>query len=1010
MEKGWQQVVACLAVLEAGAAFLPINMDQPDVRIGTILADARVPMVLTVPALAKRVANALAQQQADAQPAVHCVDRAAVLRPAPARSEPPAAEQMPADSAAYVIYTSGSTGTPKGVAISHRAALNTLEDLQARFGLGAQDRVLWVSDLSFDLSIFDLFGVLGAGGAVVLPAAQSLEDPERWVARVAAYGVTVWNSEPQLADMAVSAAGSDADLSSLRLMMLSGDWLPVTLPDRVRSLAPACAIYSLGGATEAAIWSILYPVDAVDPDWTSIPYGKPLTNQSFHVLREDLSPCPVHVPGRLFIGGAGLAIGYLGDAQKTAERFVPHPETGERLYDTGDLGRYLPSGDIVFLGRADLQVKIRGHRVELAEVEAALMSHPDVEAAVAVAIGTREDRHIAAYVVPTSQADAWDPSDASIIQAPAERAAFTLAGHGRPPRPSGDDNVTAPLPGAAFDTVRENACLARQSYRTFQGEVLNRARLEAWLAAGSAADSDPLNRAPPGPLAEGLSSAALGSLMGVLQAMTVPEALLTKRRYASAGSLYPVRAYLMAGDGIVSGLAAGAYAYDPIDHALIYTRSLDDTRTDTARQDGTLQLVLVGHLPAIAPLYGRWATQACVLEAGGMVSALAAKAGELGLAAAATAADAQGFASSLGLTDPASDVLIAAVNLGTRVDADGPTATRCSIQIEVKPGGVVDLPPGLYRYDTTRGLLPSPGEGLPADAFRGPNRAIHAASSLSLAIIPPAASGDGEQSAALLAAGALAQGLAEAGVAQRIGVCPVGGIKPETLRAAFARPATSDAPPYMLLAGPVSAAQQTRWSPTQLKASDPRDPYGGRTWLAERLPSHMIPTAFTVMSQLPLTPSGKVDRKALPQAEVALARTAYAPPRSDTEKEVAAAFADVLGLERIGRDDGFFVLGGHSLMAVRLVARLDAATGKTLPIRTVFEAQTVTNIAKALDNLRSDWTAVPLTAADRSGPLSLSYQQERLWFLDRLDEQAGAAYHIDGALRLSGPLDTAALQ
>src|SRR5204863_6641332 len=132
------------------------------------------------------------------------------------------------------------------------------------------------------------------------------------------------------------------------------------------------------GATEAAIWSIYHPIDTVDPAWRSIPYGKPLANQTFHVLDPALHPCPDWVTGELYIGGAGVAIGYLGDEAKTAERFIRHPDTGERLYRTGDLGRYLPDGTIEFLGREDFQVKIRGHRIELAEVEAAVQRYPGV--------------------------------------------------------------------------------------------------------------------------------------------------------------------------------------------------------------------------------------------------------------------------------------------------------------------------------------------------------------------------------------------------------------------------------------------------------------------------------------------------------------------------------------------------------------------------------------------------------------------------------------------------------
>jgi len=184
-------------------------------------------------------------------------------------------------------------------------------------------------------------------------------------------------------------------------VMMSGDWIPVTLPERLRNLSPEVEVMSLGGATEASIWSIAYPIGTVDPAWRSIPYGRPLANQEMHVLNEALEPCPDWVTGQIHIGGTGLARGYWRDELKTRASFITHPRTGHRLYRTGDLGRTLPGGDIEFLGREDLQVKVQGYRIELGEIEAVLARHPAVHACVAAAVGEREGtKRLVAYVVP----------------------------------------------------------------------------------------------------------------------------------------------------------------------------------------------------------------------------------------------------------------------------------------------------------------------------------------------------------------------------------------------------------------------------------------------------------------------------------------------------------------------------------------------------------------------------------------------------------------------------------
>ena len=172
------------------------------------------------------------------------------------------------------------------------------------------------------------------------------------------------------------------DFNFLRLVLLSGDWIPVSLPSAINNRFKNAKIISLGGATEASIWSILYPIDPKNSNKISIPYGKPMKNQYFRILKDDLSVCPVWVSGELFIGGDGLATGYWKNPERTAESFIANPQNAEILYKTGDYGRYLPDGNIEFLGRADTQVKIRGNRIELGEIEALLLMHPQVKNAV----------------------------------------------------------------------------------------------------------------------------------------------------------------------------------------------------------------------------------------------------------------------------------------------------------------------------------------------------------------------------------------------------------------------------------------------------------------------------------------------------------------------------------------------------------------------------------------------------------------------------------------------------
>jgi amino acid adenylation domain-containing protein len=383
MDKGWEQVAAVLGILHSGAAYLPIDAGLPPERIRRLLALGEVELVLSQKAVLDRL-------DWPDNVNVFAVDDDGLW--ADYDDSPPVPAQTSEDLA-YVIFTSGSTGEPKGVMIDHRGAANTTLDINSRFGIGPDDRVLALSSLSFDLSVWDIFGMLAAGGAVVLPEPDAGRDPERWSQLVRQHRVTVWNTVPALMQMYVSYCEAQPTLDAiagLRLVLMSGDWIEVTLPDRIRA-QQACEIelISMGGATEASIWSVYHRIGEHDPSWKSVPYGTPLRNQTLHVLDEFGRRRPDWVTGRLYIGGIGVARGYWGDAAKTAQRFVQDQRSGERLYDTGELARYHPGGVLEFLGRDDGQVKVNGYRIELGEIEHALAAHPAVDRAVALADGNR---------------------------------------------------------------------------------------------------------------------------------------------------------------------------------------------------------------------------------------------------------------------------------------------------------------------------------------------------------------------------------------------------------------------------------------------------------------------------------------------------------------------------------------------------------------------------------------------------------------------------------------------
>ncbi len=488
MERSPDMVIGLLAVLKAGGAYVPIDPEYPAERIAHVLGDSRAPVLLTQEALLPRLPPHQAQVVAVDRDAAEIAAESAsplgsgeaprsnVGAPLPSgeapRSNtgapPPPLDATP-DNLAYVIYTSGSTGKPKGVQITHRAVVNFLESMRRRPGLAAADTLLAVTTLSFDIAGLEIYLPLVCGARLLLASREAAQAGEQLRGMLERQGVTVMQATPATWRLLL-AAGWLGD-RGLRILC-GGEALPRDLASQL--LGVCGSLWNVYGPTEATIWSTLDQVAAAGP----VTIGRPLANTGIYLLSRRLEPVPVGVPGELLIGGAGLARGYRGRPDLTAEKFIPHPfaaaaEAGARLYRTGDLARHLPGGRLDFLGRIDHQVKVRGFRIELGDVEAALGAHPAVAQAVVTA---REDspgsKQLAAYLVLATGA---------CRQRSGEQGAEGLleASLGSPPHPlaplptlRGDGDAPTPSSAGSF-VVAADAGPAR----------LDVAELRTWLKA-----------------------------------------------------------------------------------------------------------------------------------------------------------------------------------------------------------------------------------------------------------------------------------------------------------------------------------------------------------------------------------------------------------------------------------------------------------------------------------------------------------------------------------------------
>lgn len=392
-DRNVNMITGMLAILKCGACYVPIDPAYPVERQIYILKNARATFLL-----ADKEYSVLSDVKDRLRSYVIVNDVFSRYDNENINIEKSSAEL------AYIIYTSGSTGNPKGVMIAHHAAVNLVEWVNRQFNVGSHDRLLFITSMCFDLSVYDVFGMLAAGGTIVMARQDQVHDVRQLANLLKSERITFWDSVPSIFNVIIQETPESAsDDFDLRLVFLSGDWIPVNLPEKVQKKFKRAQVISLGGATEGTVWSNFYPIDKVDPQWPSIPYGVPIANNFFYILDRQLQPVPRGVVGDLYIGGAGVALGYANNPQKTSASFVKNPFTpalGGMMYRTGDLGRMREDGNMEFIGRSDHQVKVRGYRVELGEIEHQILKLPHVDDAVVEAFkDSTNNNYLCAFYV-----------------------------------------------------------------------------------------------------------------------------------------------------------------------------------------------------------------------------------------------------------------------------------------------------------------------------------------------------------------------------------------------------------------------------------------------------------------------------------------------------------------------------------------------------------------------------------------------------------------------------------
>ncbi|MBL1110394.1 amino acid adenylation domain-containing protein [Streptomyces sp. 5-8] len=923
LDRSIDLVVALLAVMKTGAAYVPVDPRFPADRIRRMIDDAD-PRLIVTPAA---VPASLAAWD------TRCVNVDLAAEP---DTDGDLAVEVDADDLAYVIYTSGSTGRPKGVEITHGALGNFLTAMRERPGCTAGDRLLAVTTVSFDISVLELFLPLLCGATTVIAQAQETMDAKALSALIERHAITMMQGTPATWQLLLD--GGWQGTPTLEKILCGGEALSRDLADRLLAVRAPATVWNMYGPTETTVWSTVWQVTG-RAEHDGILVGSPIDRTQVYVLDENLAPVPLGFPGELCIGGAGVARGYRNDPEQTRLRFADNPFHPGTLYRTGDLARFDGPGRLTLLGRNDRQVKLRGHRIEPADVEAALARHESVRRAVVVG---RDEQLVAYCVRDTAPAGDTAPTPADQSTALAEWAA------------AWDRAYEAGTDTASPDTAAEpaDATFNLAGWRnSYDGLPFSAGEMRDWQR-GSVRRI--LSHAPENVF-------EIGSGSGLMLFSLAPHCRTYHAVDASAAAVDMTRRHLAS-----------------LPHVTCEQRTAHDL-PDVA--EGTFDTVVVNsvtqYFPSVDYLTSvlKWATRAVTR---GRVFLGDVRDLSLLDVFHADVADFRADAETL-----TAEELARRTERGIRTERElavsrdyfahlpqlFPQITR--VDITLRDGRYVNEMTR-YRYDVTLHIGETTGPATPAAEkdWQADGLDLAALSDelgsvadrpLRLNGIPNGRLGEvcARTAAALETLGThtstaptswidpadLADLAHEAGL--ELALLPSRSGDTWRCDALFWRPGqTPDLSPHPAPAPDGDAL--TRYANTPAVGDAPTTPLHRvlRPWLAERLPEYMVPAFIVELDELPLTPNGKIDENALPDPVVEVDATAK--PATELERDIVAIWSEVLGHDRIGVNQNFFEIGGNSLRVVRVQTRLEELLGRPVFGAKLFEHFTVKTLAAYL--------------------------------------------------------------
>jgi amino acid adenylation domain-containing protein len=1013
MDRSIEMVVALLGILKSGGAYLPVDPTYPQDRIAFMLADAQATLLLTQQRHLEKIPSD--------QPRVLCLDSEWPLISGESKENFDGGAA--GDDGAYVIYTSGSTGRPKAAKNSHRGIYNRLAWMQEAYQLDEMDRVLQKTPYTFDVSVWEFFWPLIYGACLVVAKPEGHRDSSYIVQLIASQRVTTLHFVPSLFRVFLEERALDS-CKCLKRVICSGEALSSDSITRFYDLLDS-ELHNLYGPTEAAVDVTCWPC-AREADLRTVPIGRPIANTQIYIADDHLNPAPVGVPGELLIGGAGLGQGYLNRPDLTAEKFIPNPfneACGERLYKSGDLARYLPDGNISYLGRIDHQVKIRGFRIELEEIASALDEHEAVrESAVVVREDEPGDKRLVAYVVANSESESstgaiakeeWSAEQVSQWETIFEQTYMQASTHRDP---------TFNISG--WNSSYTGMPIPEQEMREWVDQTVERVlslKPQRVLEIGCGTGLLLFRIAPhcASYLGTDFSQRALDYIQQSISSLDLdlPQVRLLRKTADDFTGIEPESFDAVILNSVVQYFPSINYLLLVIERAV---RAIKPGGFIFIGDVRNLRLLESFHL-SVAVNQAPFSQTVEQLRHNAMKQL--AKEEELVIA--------PDFFTAIKKRMPQiSDVEIQIKrgqhhNELTRFRYD--VILRIGVNLATSAHGpALDWQRDNLTLAAIKDLMCEHGPEL-LKVSRVPNARLSAESRL----LELLASDDGPKTV-----GQLRQALQQADHASFVDPQDIWSLSDSLAYDISLAWSGRDADYCFDIIIKRRAAGQLGWQGNA--AQDESGITGIKPWsaysnnplqgkyttrllpqlrakLQRQLPEYMIPAAFVFLDALPLTSNGKVNRRALPPPDQARPdlENAFVAPRTPVEEELVDIFSQVLGIKPIGIYDNFFELGGHSLLATQVISRVrETFYVEDLNLQSLFEAPTVARLVakiEAAGRTSQGIQAPPIERIARHNQLPLSYAQQRLWFVDQLTP-GSANYNIPAALSLTGQFNVTALE